>query len=176
MAKFYYIPLYYPLTETKTSDYKERTELNVQDADTTLILTLSDFDSKKDGTAYTIDKTNGLNKQLKIIYLDKDRKSNLDKIIEWTKDNTNNLNISLNISGNCPGIQVEALEFIYSLLNKKPRYKFLFGFLNSTSNPTTDPFNGHGDNLFDATRSLYLVIIVIIFISSMHTLYCPLYN
>ncbi|CAG8849497.1 33910_t:CDS:1, partial [Gigaspora margarita] len=60
-AKDSKIPLYYPLTETKTSDYKERTELNVRDAYATLILTFSDFDSKKDGTNYTIDKTNELN-------------------------------------------------------------------------------------------------------------------
>ncbi|CAG8468089.1 34548_t:CDS:2, partial [Gigaspora margarita] len=41
-------------------------------------------------------------------------------------------------------------------------------YIKSTiSNPTTDSFNSHRDNLFDAARSLYLVIIVIIFICSM---------
>ncbi|CAG8612887.1 4040_t:CDS:2, partial [Racocetra persica] len=39
--------------------------------------------------------------------------------------------------------------------------------LSTTSNPATDPFKGHEDKLFDAARSLYLIIIVIVFICSM---------
>ncbi|CAG8448461.1 7048_t:CDS:2 [Dentiscutata heterogama] len=44
---------------------------------------------------------------------------------------------------------------------------FVFLIQSTTSNPITDPFKGHGDNLFEAARSLYLIIIVIIFICSM---------
>ncbi|KAF0508964.1 glycosyltransferase family 2 protein [Gigaspora margarita] len=53
----------------------------------------------------------------------------------------------------------------FSLANFYLAFVFLIQF--TTSNPTTDLFNGYGDNLFDAARSLYLVIIVIIFICSM---------
>jgi len=44
---------------------------------------------------------------------------------------------------------------------------FFFLIQSITSNPAIDPSKGHGDNLFDAAQSLYLIIIVIIFICSM---------
>ncbi|CAG8590248.1 17416_t:CDS:2, partial [Gigaspora margarita] len=54
----------------------------------------------------------------------------------------------------------------FELVIKKNESWKLQYIKSTTSNPTTDPFNGHGDNLFDAARSLYFVIIVIIFICS----------
>ncbi len=45
------IPAHYPLRETETSDYAERTKLNVRDSEGTLILTVG---PPIGGTAYTI--------------------------------------------------------------------------------------------------------------------------
>ncbi|CAG8828269.1 14063_t:CDS:1, partial [Dentiscutata erythropus] len=44
---------------------------------------------------------------------------------------------------------------------------FFFLTQSTTSNPATDPFRGYGDELFDLARSLYLMVIITIFISSM---------
>jgi hypothetical protein len=46
------IPPHYPLTETPTDTYEERTELNVRDADGTLVIVRG---SAEGGTALTID-------------------------------------------------------------------------------------------------------------------------
>ncbi|CAG8722002.1 2246_t:CDS:2, partial [Cetraspora pellucida] len=53
----------------------------------------------------------------------------------------------------------------FSLVNFYLALFFLFQ--STTSNPATDPFKGHEDKLFDAAQSLYLIIIVIVFICSM---------
>ena len=46
------IPEHYPLTETPTPEYEERTEWNVRDSDGTLILTIGE---PSGGTAHTIE-------------------------------------------------------------------------------------------------------------------------
>jgi hypothetical protein len=51
LAEDGYIPDEYPLQETATSVYAERTELNVKDSDGTLVLTCG---SPSGGTAYTV--------------------------------------------------------------------------------------------------------------------------
>ncbi|CAG8731466.1 17172_t:CDS:2, partial [Dentiscutata erythropus] len=55
------------------------------------------------------------------------------------------------------------IQFVYNGI----QLIFNWFSLSTTSNPAIDPFKGHGDNLFDAAQSLYLIIIVIIFICSM---------
>ncbi|CAG8687772.1 18173_t:CDS:2 [Gigaspora rosea] len=85
------IPDRYPLQETKTNNYKERTELNVKDADATLILKFSIFDSDKDGTGLTIEKANELNKLLKNINLDEDDKNNISEVFKWIKEIISNI-------------------------------------------------------------------------------------
>ncbi|CAG8619629.1 5962_t:CDS:2, partial [Cetraspora pellucida] len=76
------IPDRYPLQKTKTTNYKERIKLNVKDADATLILKFSTFDSDKDGTGLIIKKANELNKLLKIINLDEDDKNNISEVFK----------------------------------------------------------------------------------------------
>ncbi|CAG8788372.1 5798_t:CDS:1, partial [Cetraspora pellucida] len=44
---------------------------------------------------------------------------------------------------------------------------FFFLTQSTTSNPETDPFRGYGNELFEGVRSLYLMVIITIFISSM---------
>ncbi|CAG8664199.1 31162_t:CDS:2, partial [Racocetra persica] len=55
----------------------------------------------------------------------------------------------------------------FELVIKKHESWKLQYIKSTTSNPATDPFKGHEDKLFDAARSLYLIIIVIVFICSM---------
>ncbi|KAF0395990.1 glycosyltransferase family 2 protein [Gigaspora margarita] len=55
------------------------------------------------------------------------------------------------------------IQFVYNGI----QLIFNWFSLSTTSNSEIDPFKGHGDNLFDAAQSLYLIIIVIIFICSM---------
>src|SRR2546421_5720527 len=62
----------YPLMETPTSLYSERTEWNIRDADATLVLLLSVTMSPGNGTAFTIDKANELQIPLNIIFLNDD--------------------------------------------------------------------------------------------------------
>ncbi|CAG8725557.1 36774_t:CDS:2, partial [Racocetra persica] len=67
------------------------------------------------------------------------------------------------------------LEFIYNaiqlLFNWFALGNFFLAFFfltqSTTSNPETDPFRGFGNELFEAVRSLYLMVIITIFISSM---------
>ncbi|RGB34421.1 glycosyltransferase family 2 protein [Rhizophagus diaphanus] len=68
-----------------------------------------------------------------------------------------------------------AIEFIYNAIQllfnwfALGNFYLAFFFLTSatTANPATDPFKGYGSNLFDVARSLYIMVIVTIFISSM---------
>src|SRR6266496_4329109 len=52
----------YPLIETPTSLYSERTEWNIRDADATLVLLLSVTTPLDHGTSFTIEKANELQK------------------------------------------------------------------------------------------------------------------
>ncbi|MCH8903878.1 MAG: putative molybdenum carrier protein [Bacteroidetes bacterium] len=60
------IPLHYPLDETPTSDYDERTKWNVQDSDGTLIIAQGTVTG---GTAHTRDLTSTLSKPLMMVDL-----------------------------------------------------------------------------------------------------------
>lgn len=60
------IPDDYPLYETETTDYAERTELNVRDSDGTLILTVG---PPRGGTAYTVECAQRLRKPYYVIDL-----------------------------------------------------------------------------------------------------------
>ncbi|CAG8856501.1 3750_t:CDS:1, partial [Gigaspora margarita] len=60
----------YPLQETPTSEYKERMEWNVHDANATLILLLLSAKPELDGTSFTIEMAKKHEKELKLIYLD----------------------------------------------------------------------------------------------------------
>ncbi|CAG8783977.1 28285_t:CDS:2 [Dentiscutata erythropus] len=55
------------------------------------------------------------------------------------------------------------IQFVYNGIQLIFNWFSLF----TTLNPAINPFKGHGDNLFDTAQSLYLIIIVIIFICSM---------
>ncbi|GBB93116.1 hypothetical protein RclHR1_02110015 [Rhizophagus clarus] len=114
------ISLRYPLIETPSSLYPERTEWNIRDADVTLILLLSAMTPPDHGTKLTIEKADQLQKPLKIIFLDDNIITNINQILHWMNDNKVKI---LNVAGpresNCSGIYVKAYEFISALLKKR---------------------------------------------------------
>ena len=110
------IPEKYPLTETATANYPERTALNVRNSDGTLILTI---DAADRGTSLTIDLCKRYDKPCVVINLF-DEKPETD-IREWLHQN----NVSvLNVAGNresiSPGIHDKAYEFLMQVFNEHP--------------------------------------------------------
>ena len=106
------IPERYPLTETKTDEYSERTEYNVQASDGTLVLIDEDADK---GTSLTITLCKRYNKAF--IIADVSENNHFAKIIQWIKGN--NIEV-LNIAGSresfSPGIYRNSYEFLHKIL------------------------------------------------------------
>jgi hypothetical protein len=106
------VPDIYPLIETPTEDYAERTLWNVRDADATLIIT---HGMPKSGTAMTRDFAMQLSKPLFIVDLDLGCKP--ETVAVWLKSHAVNI---LNIAGPreslFPGIYDQAKEFLLRVL------------------------------------------------------------
>jgi len=81
LAEDGYIPDTYPLRETETTDYAERTELNVRDSDGTLVLTVG---QPIGGTAYTVECAQRLRKPCLIVDLSQD--SSPDQVERWLQE------------------------------------------------------------------------------------------
>lgn len=109
------IPKYYLLKETFTSEFSERTKLNIRDSDGTLILVPSLPLTVTDGTLLTIDEVQGKNKPFMIIDLSKPHDN--QQILNWVKEN--NINV-LNIGGpresQSPGIYEKGTTVLENLL------------------------------------------------------------
>jgi len=102
------IPDIYPLTETKTTDYEERTRLNVMDSDGTMIIFMDNMDT---GTILTKTLLIELKKPFLLVNLS--NKIKPESIIKWIENNHIKI---LNIAGpresNQPGIYQLTLEFL----------------------------------------------------------------
>jgi hypothetical protein len=85
------IPAHYPLRETPTDDYAERTEWNVRDSDGTLVLT---WGPPSGGTGYTITCARQQGKPFSVV----DLKSSIDprEAVDWI---TAHLIKTLNVAG-----------------------------------------------------------------------------
>ena len=104
------IPEKYPLTETATEEYSERTELNVKEADATLVLTDKHADK---GTLLTVELCRLHNKLL--LQADVSRTVYDKQIVEWmSKNKIEVLNIAGSRESSSPGIYGKA----YQLLRK----------------------------------------------------------
>ncbi len=109
------IPLRYPLVQTNTEDYAERTELNVRDSDATLIITKG---MPTGGTACTI----AMAKHWKRPFLVLDLAGTVDRgaAAEWLARHVVGI---LNVAGpresTMPGIYAEASSLLAMLLEKK---------------------------------------------------------
>lgn len=105
-----YIENKYPLVETSTSDYNQRTRKNIEDSDGTLVLYSDFIDS---GTILTKDICMELGKPFLEINLVTTSKFNVSTLAFWLKDN--NISI-LNIAGpresSSPDIYKQTLRFL----------------------------------------------------------------
>jgi len=88
------IPAKYLLQETNSSEFSERTKLNIKDSDGTLIFVPNTSIEVTGGTKLTIDETKAQNKPYLIVDLAKDVK--IELIIKWIY--ANNIK-TLNIAG-----------------------------------------------------------------------------
>jgi hypothetical protein len=104
------IPEKYPLIETSTNQYPERTQLNVKTSDGTLMLIDKEADR---GTTLTISLCKLHHKPFMVIDLsNEDQKRDL---LQWIKENKINV---LNLAGSresfSPGIWKKAYQFLLS--------------------------------------------------------------
>ena len=105
------IPEKYPLTETQTDQYPERTELNVKAGDGTLILLAGTADR---GTQLTIELCKRHDKPCVVVNLEKES-VNVKSWLE--KNNILVLNIAGNRESISPGIHEKAYRFLLETLN-----------------------------------------------------------
>lgn len=111
----------YPLNETPTEIYPERTRWNIRDANATLIISMNknEFDS---GTELTIQIAIEMHKLLKYVYINNNENINVNilEIIEWIDlYQISILNIAGPRESRCHGIYVKTYEFILKFLKRK---------------------------------------------------------
>ena len=115
------IPERYPLKETSTAAYPQRTESNVRDSDGTLVLTVGEPNG---GTALTIALARRHSKHHLVVNLN--QKADMKAIRQWRQSNRIEV---LNVAGpresENPGIYSKAYTFLHQLLanndNEKER-------------------------------------------------------
>jgi hypothetical protein len=109
------IPFHYSLQETETSDYSERTKLNIRDSDGTLIIVPKLPVDVTDGTILTIQEVQ--DKRKPYYLFDLSGKEDLSSISVWLKKN--NIRI-LNVAGpresQSPGIYNRCYELLKKIL------------------------------------------------------------
>jgi hypothetical protein len=103
------IPDEYPLQETETADYAERTKLNVRDSDGTLILTVG---APLGGTAYTIECARNLEKPYCLV--DLAQGPSLDQVKQWLGEHRF---VVLNVAGPRRSQSSDGYELAYAFLS-----------------------------------------------------------
>jgi len=110
------IPVRYPLKETESEDYKERTERNVADADGTVVLTRGE---PTGGTAFTITLARGYGKPYLVLDLESGDAGMPATIQTWVREN--NIRV-LNVAGpresNSPGIYKIARALLEKVISQ----------------------------------------------------------
>ncbi len=108
------IPDNYPLRETKTADYIERTRLNVIDSDGTLILNVGELDG---GTKRTFELALELHKPCLVVELD--REPNAGEFRAWLEQHkVEVLNVAGPRESKSPGLQARATVYLSWLLEE----------------------------------------------------------
>ena len=106
------IPEKYPLQETKTEIYEERTRKNVEDSDGTLVLVRG---HPVGGTAYTIETALTFGKPLWIVDLTKE--FSIRDVFDWMERNfIKVLNVAGPRESGAPGIYAEAKAVLSQIL------------------------------------------------------------
>lgn len=107
------LPPHYPLQETSSDVYAQRTEWNVRDSDGTLVLTRG---RPTEGTALTVQIASRLGKPC--LVLDLDEQPGLTAVVTWAKANqVKVLNVAGPRESRCPGISVQAAQFLRKILS-----------------------------------------------------------
>ena len=102
----------YPLRETPSADYRQRTEWNVRDSDGTLVLTRG---RPSGGTGLTISLARGQGRP--VLILDLTRDQDPMRITEWAKQaGISILNVAGPRESQQPGIQDEARGLLITAL------------------------------------------------------------
>jgi hypothetical protein len=108
------IPQKYPLKETQTADYKERTRKNIEDSDGTIIIYERIMDK---GTLFTLDVVRSMRKPNFTVQIDSDQTFVKEEFNSWL--NQNEIRV-LNVAGpresSIPGIYKQTLVFFKELL------------------------------------------------------------
>jgi hypothetical protein len=108
------IPEKYPLQETSTKEYPQRTERNVCDADGTLILTHGQPDR---GTALTAKLANRHRKPLYVVDLEQPAADEAAKVREWLQQqHIAVLNVAGPRESSAEGIHAQASAFLRAVL------------------------------------------------------------
>ena len=111
------IPDRYPVRETETTDYAERTRLNVHDSDATLALTSG---TPSGGTALTLNFARDLGHPVLAIDPTDAGLANVDRVHRWIAENEV---ASLNVAGpresTISGIGATATAFLYAVLRQR---------------------------------------------------------
>ncbi len=106
------IPARYPLRETPTSEYAERTRWNVRDADATLVLTRG---APTGGTATTVEAAQALGKPLLVV--DLAATESVEPVVAWLRAcGAEVLNVAGPRESTAPGIYTEASRFVMRML------------------------------------------------------------
>lgn len=105
------IPDRYPLRETRTSDYAERTRLNVRDSDATLVLHRGKLSG---GTLLTVQVASELGKPLMCV--DLATSLGFDPVVHWLQEvGVETLNIAGPREQQQPGIYLRARDWLQGL-------------------------------------------------------------
>ena len=106
------IPAQYPLQETDTRNYAKRTELNVRDADGTLVLNRGELN---EGTAATVDFARAMGKPCLVVTLDDT--TDPAPVVSWLRANgIHVLNVAGPREGKRPGIYDASRRFLRELI------------------------------------------------------------
>ena len=102
----------YPVMETPSEDYWQRTEWNVRDSDGTLVLTRG---VPTEGTAYTIEVARKLGKPY--LVLDLTETPSESAVKTWADEHkVRVLNVAGPRESKCPGIYAQASQFLKAIL------------------------------------------------------------
>ena len=108
------IPDYYPLSETTSSEYAERTEWNVRDSDGTLVLT---WGPPTWGTAYTIELAQCYRRPYYVVDLIDEPSATVINVQSWLRQyDIHKLNVAGPRASKTPGIYNLAYQYLESLL------------------------------------------------------------
>ena len=105
----------YPLTETTSTDYSQRTEWNVRDSDGTLVLTI---DEPTGGTAFTIRMADKHGKPVHIVRLAEGSEADRVRgVLDWLKQHgIRTVNVAGPRESTSPGVYGAALRILGQVL------------------------------------------------------------